>query len=47
MRFYNHPIRALIYDRAGLWITKPDETPDEQIPVSLSDWMPGASGSGS
>jgi exodeoxyribonuclease V gamma subunit len=36
VRFYNHPIRALIYDRAGLWISKPDETPDEQIPVSLS-----------
>jgi exodeoxyribonuclease V gamma subunit len=36
VRFFNHPIRALIYDRAGLWITKPDETPDEQIPVSLS-----------
>jgi exodeoxyribonuclease V gamma subunit len=36
VHFYNHPIRALIYDRAGLWITKPDETPDEQIPVSLS-----------
>jgi exodeoxyribonuclease V gamma subunit len=36
VRFYSHPIRALIYDRAGLWITKPDETPDEQIPVSLS-----------
>ena len=25
VRFFNHPIRALIYDRAGLWITKPDE----------------------
>jgi exodeoxyribonuclease V gamma subunit len=36
VHFYNHPIRALIYDRAGLWITKPDETPDEQIPVGLS-----------
>jgi exodeoxyribonuclease V gamma subunit len=36
VRFYHHPIRALIYDRAGLWITKPDETPDEQIPVSVS-----------
>jgi exodeoxyribonuclease V gamma subunit len=36
VRFFNHPIRALIYDRAGLWITRPDETPDEQIPVSLS-----------
>jgi exodeoxyribonuclease V gamma subunit len=36
VRFYNHPIRALVYDRAGLWISKPDETPDEQIPVSLS-----------
>jgi exodeoxyribonuclease V gamma subunit len=34
--FFNHPIRALIYDRAGLWITRPDETPDEQIPVNLS-----------
>ena len=36
VRFYNHPIRALISERAGLWITKPDETPDEQIPVFLS-----------
>ena len=36
VHFYNHPIRALIYDRAGLWITRPDATPDEQIPVSLS-----------
>jgi exodeoxyribonuclease V gamma subunit len=36
VRFYNHPIRALIYERAGLWITKRDETPDEQIPVSVS-----------
>jgi exodeoxyribonuclease V gamma subunit len=36
VHFYNHPIRALIYERAGLWITKPDETPDEQIPVSVS-----------
>ena len=26
VRFFNHPIRALIYDRAGLWITRPDET---------------------
>jgi exodeoxyribonuclease V gamma subunit len=36
VRFFNHPIRALIYDRAGLWITRPDETPDEQIPVNLN-----------
>jgi exodeoxyribonuclease V gamma subunit len=36
VRFFNHPIRALIYDRAGLWVTRPDETPDEQIPVNLN-----------
>jgi exodeoxyribonuclease V gamma subunit len=36
VRFFNHPIRALIYDRAGLWITRPDETPDEQLPVNLN-----------
>ncbi len=36
IRFFNHPIRALLYDRAGLWISRPDETPDEQIPVSLT-----------
>jgi exodeoxyribonuclease V gamma subunit len=35
VRFFNHPIRALMYERAGLWITRPDETPDEQIPVRL------------
>jgi exodeoxyribonuclease V gamma subunit len=36
VRFYSHPIRALIYDRAGLWITRPDETPDEQLPVNVN-----------
>jgi exodeoxyribonuclease V gamma subunit len=36
VRFFNHPIKALIYDRAGLWITQAADTPDEQIPVSLS-----------
>src|SRR5215217_3784521 len=36
VRFYHHPIRALIYERAGLWITRPDETPDEQLPVNLN-----------
>jgi exodeoxyribonuclease V gamma subunit len=36
VRFFNHPIRALIYERAGLWMTRPDEAPDEQIPVSLT-----------
>jgi exodeoxyribonuclease V gamma subunit len=36
VRFFNHPIRALIYERAGLWMTRPDETPDEQIPVNLT-----------
>jgi exodeoxyribonuclease V gamma subunit len=25
-----------MFDRAGLWITRPDETPDEQIPVNLN-----------
>ena len=36
VRFFNHPIRALMYDRAGLWIARPDEAPDEQIPVNLN-----------
>ena len=36
VRFFNHPIRALMYDRAGLWIARPDEEPDEQIPVNLN-----------
>ncbi len=36
VRFFNHPIQALVYERAGLWLTKPDEEPDEQIPVNLS-----------
>jgi exodeoxyribonuclease V gamma subunit len=36
IRFFNHPVRALIYDRAGLWVSRPDETPDEQIPVNLN-----------
>jgi exodeoxyribonuclease V gamma subunit len=36
VRFFNHPIRALIFERAGLWITSPDATPDEQIPVSVT-----------
>ncbi|HJV14276.1 MAG TPA: exodeoxyribonuclease V subunit gamma [Propionibacteriaceae bacterium] len=36
VRFYNHPIRALMSDRAGLSIIRPDESPDEQIPVSLN-----------
>jgi exodeoxyribonuclease V gamma subunit len=36
VRFFNHPIRALMYERAGLWLTRPDETPDEQIPVRLT-----------
>ncbi len=36
VRFFNNPIRALMYDRAGLWITRPDEEPDEQIPVNLN-----------
>jgi exodeoxyribonuclease V gamma subunit len=36
VRFFNHPVRALIYDRAGLWVTRLDETPDEQIPVNLN-----------
>jgi len=36
VRFFNHPIRALMYERAGLWLTRPDEKPDEQIPVRLT-----------
>jgi exodeoxyribonuclease V gamma subunit len=44
VRFYNHPIRALILSRAGLWITRSDEAPDEQIPVNLTgldNWSVG------
>jgi exodeoxyribonuclease V gamma subunit len=36
VRFFNHPIRALMYDRAGLALIRPDDSPDEQIPVSLN-----------
>ena len=36
VRFFNNPIRALMYDRAGLWMARPDEEPDEQIPVNLN-----------
>jgi exodeoxyribonuclease V gamma subunit len=36
VRFFNHPIRALMYERAALWIARPDEEPDEQIPVQLT-----------
>jgi exodeoxyribonuclease V gamma subunit len=36
VRFFNHPIRALLYERAALWIARPDEEPDEQIPVRLT-----------
>jgi exodeoxyribonuclease V gamma subunit len=36
VRFFNHPVKALLHDRAGLSIIRPDESPDEQIPVSLS-----------
>ena len=36
VRFFNHPIRALMYERAALWLTRPDEKPDEQIPVRLT-----------
>ena len=36
VRFFNHPIRALMYERAALWLARPDEKPDEQIPVRLT-----------
>jgi exodeoxyribonuclease V gamma subunit len=36
VRFFNHPIRALLRDRAGLSVIRPDESPDEQIPVRLT-----------
>jgi exodeoxyribonuclease V gamma subunit len=36
VRFFNHPIRALMYERAALWLTRPDEKPNEQIPVRLT-----------
>ena len=35
LRFFAHPVRALLRDRAGLSIRGPDEQPDEQIPAQL------------
>ena len=36
IRFYKHPIRALIKDRAALSYWSDDAEPDEQIPAELS-----------
>ncbi len=36
IRFYKHPIRALIKDRAALSFWSDDAEPDEQIPAELS-----------
>jgi exodeoxyribonuclease V gamma subunit len=35
LRFFAHPVRALLRDRAGLSLRGPDEQPDEQIPAQL------------
>ena len=35
IRFFNHPLRALLRDRAGLTIGEEEEPPVEQIPVDL------------
>ncbi len=36
MRFYNHPLRALLRDRGGLSFWREGDEPDEQIPASLT-----------
>ncbi len=36
IRFFNHPARALMYDRAGLWPARTLDPPQEQIPVKLT-----------
>ena len=35
-RFFAHPVRALLRDRAQLSTWRPDDEPDEQIPVDLN-----------
>ncbi len=35
VRFLRHPPRALLAERAQLWLTAPEERPDEQIPVAV------------
>jgi exodeoxyribonuclease V gamma subunit len=35
LRFFAHPVRALLRDRAGLSVRGTDEQPDEQIPAQL------------
>jgi exodeoxyribonuclease V gamma subunit len=36
LRFFNHPIRALLRDRAGLSLREEEEQSAEQIPIALS-----------
>jgi exodeoxyribonuclease V gamma subunit len=35
LRFFGHPVRALLRDRGGLYLRAQDEQPDEQIPAQL------------
>ncbi|HEV2871210.1 MAG TPA: exodeoxyribonuclease V subunit gamma, partial [Actinomycetota bacterium] len=35
LRFFGHPVRALLRDRGGLYPRAQDEQPDEQIPAQL------------
>ena len=43
-RFYNHPLKALLRERAGLYIGRDEPEPDEEIPATLqglSRWAVG------
>ena len=35
LRFFGHPVRALLRERGGLYLRAHDEQPDEQIPAQL------------
>lgn len=35
VRFFSHPVRALVRERTGVWLGSNDEQIDEQIPVEL------------
>ena len=39
-RFFGHPVRALLRERAGLSLWREDDEPDEQIPVDLDGLRP-------
>lgn len=43
-RFYNHPLKALIRERAGFYVGRDEPEPDEEIPAALqglSRWAVG------